>query len=83
MDPGGSTTTVTVLSAKGKRMLDQTVRTREADLVELICQIPGDKRVVMEESQLADWICRALAPHVTEVDRCPPQHNALISRSEN
>jgi transposase len=83
MDLGGSTTTVTVLSARGKRMLDRTVRTSEADLVELICQISGNKRVVVEESRLADWICRALAPHVTEVVRCQPQHNALISRSEN
>jgi len=37
----------------------------------------------MEESQMADFVTRAIEPHVTKVIRCLPQHNRLISESEN
>ncbi len=83
MDLGGTTTTATVLSARGKRLLDRTLPTREAELVDFVSKIPGAKRVVVEESQLADWVTRALKPYVSEVIRCQPQHNDLISKSEN
>jgi transposase len=83
MDLGGTTTTVTVLNARGKRILDRTIPTREDAIVDFLGKVPGDKRVVVEESQLADWVVRAIKPHVSEVIRCQPQHNALISRSEN
>lgn len=83
MDLGGTTTTASVLSARGKRLLDRTLPTRETELVNFVSKIPGAKRVVVEESQLADWVIRALKPHATEVIRCQPQHNDLISRSEN
>jgi transposase len=83
MDLGGTTTTATVLSARGKRLLDRTIPTREAELVDFVSKIPGAKRVVVEESQLADWVVRALQPYVSEVIRCQPQYNDLISKSEN
>jgi hypothetical protein len=83
MDLGGTTTTATVLSAQGKRLLDRTIATREADLVDFVSKIPGAKRVVVEESQLADRVVRALKPYVSEVIRCRPQYNDLISKSEN
>ncbi len=83
MDLGGTTTTATVLSARGKRLLDRTIVTREAELVDFVSKIPGAKRVIVEESQLADWVVRALRPYVSEVIRCQPQHNDLISKSEN
>lgn len=55
----------------------------EEALVEVIKRIPGEKRVVLEESQMADWVTRVLRPHVREIIRSQPQHNRLISRAEN
>ena len=75
MHLGGTTTTATVLSARGKRLLDRTISTRAANLVDFVKKIPGAKRVIVEESQLADWVVRALKPYVSEVIRCQPQHN--------
>jgi hypothetical protein len=83
MDLGGTTATATVLSARGKRLFDRTMPTREADLVDLVKKIPGAKRMIVEESQLADWVVRALAPKVSEAIRCQLQHNDLISKPAN
>jgi hypothetical protein len=44
--------------------------------------IAGAKQVALEESQMADFVTRAIEPCVTKVIRCLPQHNRLISRSE-
>jgi len=44
--------------------------------------IPGPKRAVLEESQMADFVARIIEPLVQEVIRCQPQHNRLISESE-
>jgi transposase len=72
-----------VLNARGIRILSRRIRSREKDMVEFVRSIPGPKRVVIEESQMADWVARCLIPHVDELIRCQPQHNRLISESEN
>ena len=39
--------------------------------------------LTIQKSQMADFVTRAIEPHVTKVIRCLPQHNRLISQSEN
>jgi len=83
MDVHSTTTNVVVINDAGKRLLSHKVATTAKDLKEVISSIPGDKRVAVEESQMADWVVRELAPLVKEIIRCQPQHNRLISRSED
>lgn len=83
LDLGRATTDVVVLNGRGQESLHRRVETREETLVELMKSIPGEKRVVLEESQMADWVTRVLQPHVSEIIRSQPQHNRLISRAEN
>lgn len=83
LDLGRATTDAVVLNGQGEQSLRRRVKTREAALVELMQSIPGPKRVVLEECQMADWVTRALRPHVDEIIRCQPQHNRLISQAEN
>lgn len=83
LDLGRATTDVVVLNERGQEVLHRRVETREETLVEMMKSIPGEKRVVLEESQMADWVTRVLRPHVTEIIRSQPQHNRLISRAEN
>jgi transposase len=52
-------------------------------LEKFIRSVPGKKRVAVEESQIADWVTRALKPHVDEVIRSQPRFNKLISKSED
>lgn len=82
MDVDSTTTHVSVFSDRGRETMRTKVATREADLVAFLQNIPGPKRVALEESQMADFMTRILEPHVTEVIRCLPQHNRLISESE-
>ncbi len=82
MDVHSTTTDVAVLNHRGIEILYRQVKSTKEELVALIQGIPGGKRVTVEESQMADWVARALTPHVDEFIRCQPQHNHLISRSE-
>jgi len=83
LDVHSTTTVVNVLNDRGRSILRRQVPTKEADLVDLMQSIPGPKRVALEESQMADFVSRSIGPHVTEVIRCQPQHNRLISESED
>ena len=83
LDVDSTTTHISVFSERGREILHTIIATREADLVAFVRGITGPKRVTMEESQMADFVTRAIEPHVTKVIRCLPQHNRLISESEN
>ncbi len=82
LDIDSTTTHINVLSDRGREIKRAAVPTREADLVAFMMSIPGPKQVALEESQMADFVTRILTPHVTKVIRCLPQHNRLISESE-
>ena len=82
-DVHSTTTHISVFSDRGREMRHTKLPTRETDLVAFMQSIPGPKQVALEESQMADFVTRIIEPHVTKVIRCLPQHNRLISRSEN
>lgn len=83
MDVHSTTTHITVLNDRGRKILQRQISTREIDLLDFLRDIPGPKRAALEESQMADFVTRWIEPHMTEVIRCQPQHNRLISQSEN
>ncbi len=83
LDTHSTTTMATVLNDRGRKILRREIPTKKHDLIELMESIPGEKRVALEENQLADFIARVITPYVMEVIRCQPQHNRLISESEN
>lgn len=83
MDVHRATTDMVVLNGRGQESLRRRVETREEALVEALKSLPGEKRVALEESQMADGVTRALRPHVSEIIRSQPQHNRLISQAEN
>jgi transposase len=83
MDAHSTTSLMTVLNDRGRKILQRQVPTRESDLIDFMKSIPDPKRIALEESQVADFVTRILEPYVKEVIRCQPQHNRLISESEN
>ncbi len=82
LDTHSTTTLATVLNERGRKILRRQIPTRELDLIDFMQSIPGPKRVALEESQMADFVTRVIAPYATEVIRCQPQYNRLISESE-
>ncbi len=83
LDVHRATTDIVVLNGRGQESLRRHVKTREEALVEVMKSLGGEKRVVLEECQMADWVTRVLRPHVSEIIRSQPQHNRLISQAEN
>ncbi|HSP06593.1 MAG TPA: transposase, partial [Acidobacteriota bacterium] len=83
MDVHSTTTEVCVRNGRGKIVLRRRIESTKTGMEEFILSIAGRKRVVVEESQMADWVTRVLQPHADEVIRCQPQHNRLISKSED
>lgn len=83
MDVHSTTTDICVLNSRGREILHRRLPSTETDLVDFMLTLRGPKRVTIEESQMADWVARALIPHVDEMIRCLPQHNRLITGSEN
>ena len=83
MDVHSTTTDACVRNGKGKIILQRQIRTTQKELINFIAGIEGQKRVVVEEDQMADWVARLLQPHVNEVIRCQPRYNKLISASED
>ena len=81
-DIDSTTTHISVFSERGREILHTKIPTREADLVAFMMSIAGPKRVALEECQMADFVTRTIEPHATKVIRCLPQHNRLISESE-
>lgn len=83
LDVHSTTTDACVRNAVGKIVLRRTIRTTAEELVNFMSSVKGAKRVVLEESQLADWVTRLLERHCSEVIRSQPRHNRLISESED
>jgi len=83
MDVHSTTTDACVRNGQGIIVLQRRIRTTQSELIDFVESIRGDKRVVLEEDQMADWVTRLLQPHVSEIIRCQPQYNKLISGSED
>ena len=83
MDLHSTTTDICVRNGVGRIVLQRRIETKPKELETFILGVSGEKRVAVEESQMADWVSRLLAPHVKEVIRSQPRHNRLISGSED
>lgn len=83
MDVHSTTTDACVRNGRGVIVLQRRIRTTQKELISFVDGIEGQKRVVVEEDQMADWVTRLLQPHVDEIIRCQPQYNKLISGSED
>jgi transposase len=83
LDVHSTTTHITVLKNRGRKILQRQIPTKECELIDFLKSIPDPKRAALEESQMSDFVARILEPHVKETIRCQPQHNRLISSSED
>jgi transposase len=83
MDVHSTTTDACVRNGSGVIVLQRRIKTVQKELIDFVNSIQGQKRIVVEEDQMADWVTRLLKPHADEVIRCQPQYNKLISGSED
>lgn len=83
LDVHSTVTYASVRNSHGTIICRTRFATTRREVEKFMDGIKGPKRVVLEESQMADWMTRVLVPRAEEVIRCQPQHNRLISKSED
>src|SRR4029077_19858206 len=74
--------TLEVLTASGQISKRITRQTSGRNLIEILESVVGPKTLVVEESDLAQWVKRTLAPYVDKLIVCDPQRNAWIAKDE-
>ena len=78
MDVHKEATTVAVMNAAGKLIMESVVETKATTLMQFLEGLRGDLYVTFEEGTWAAWLYDLLQPHVTKVVVCDPRKNALL-----
>jgi len=79
MDVHKEATTVAVMNAADKVIMESVVETKAATIVQFLEGLRGDLYVTFEEGTWATWLYDLLQPHVTKVVVCDPRKNALLT----
>jgi transposase len=78
MDVHKEATTIAVMNAAGKLVMESIVETKVATIVQFLNGLRGELHVTFEEGTWAAWLYDLLKPHVTKVVVCNPRKNALL-----
>jgi transposase len=72
------------LDDRGTEVKSWSFATQPQQLIQRIKDIPAtDKRLMLEESNLARWISQLLKPHVQQIVVCDARRNRLISQDHH
>lgn len=75
-----STCSFHVLDKDGNSCDSRTVATNGSELINYLRSIPGEKKLVIEETNLARWLYTLLSPEVSELVVCNPLRNHLLKQ---
>jgi transposase len=75
MDVHLATISIAVLDATGKLLMEVTIATQAAPLLDFIRGLRGTLYVALEEGTCAEWLYAMLAPQVAKVVVCDPRQN--------
>jgi len=70
-----ATSSIAVLDAQGKLLMEVTLATQAGALLDFIRGLSGTLQVALEEGTAAHWLYTLLAPHVAQVVVCDPRQN--------
>lgn len=74
---------IAFLSHNGALISCKDYPTSAPELINAINSVKGYKKMVVEESQVADWFKRTLEPYVDEMIVADPKKNAWIAKAEH
>ena len=78
MDVHKEATTVAVLNASGKLVMESILETRAATIVQFLQGLRGELHLTFEEGTWAAWLYDLVKPYVTKVVVCNPRKSALL-----
>lgn len=67
LDVHAQSTAVGIISDSGKRLSSKLVETSAPSLIELLKNIPGTRRLILEEGTQSTWLSQVLSPYVHEL----------------
>jgi len=82
MDTHSATFTVGVMTSHGKLARCITRATSEKNLIDVVCEVQGERTVVIEENHLAQWVKTVLEPYVDRLVVSDPRQNRWIAKEE-
>lgn len=83
LDAHSTASQLAVISQEGEVIHCKNYRTGAPDLIAGVSAVPGRKTLVVEESQMADWVKRTLSPYVDELIIADPKVNSWIAKSQH
>src|ERR1700687_1597323 len=78
MDVHKEAISIAVLNSAGKLVMECTIETKAATILQFFQGLRGSLHVTLEEGTWAAWLYDLLKPHVTKVLVCDPRKNALL-----
>jgi len=78
MDVHQASISVAVMDTTGNLVMESTIATKAATILDLIRGLRGSLWVTFEEGTSAAWLYDLLKPHVAKVIVCDPRKNALL-----
>ena len=66
-DAHSRTCSFAVINGAGKRLRRDVIETNGKALTEFVRQIPGERRLCLEEGEQSQWLVELLSPHVDDV----------------
>ncbi|MGC2197730.1 MAG: transposase [Terriglobales bacterium] len=78
MDVHQATSSVAVMDAQGKLIMECLLETKAATMVEFIRGLHGTLSLTFEEGTSAAWLHDLLKPYVSRLVVCDPRKNALL-----
>jgi transposase len=78
LDVHQASISVAVRDSSGKLIMESTIETKAATILEFVAGLEGDLLVTLEEGTGASWLYDLLKPRVAEVIVCDPRKNALL-----
>jgi hypothetical protein len=78
LDVHQATISAVVLDSSGKLVMESTVETKAATILQFIHGLRGSLHVTFEERTYAAWLHDLLNPHVADILVCDPRKNSLL-----
>jgi transposase len=82
LDAHSASCMMAVLNQAGKVTQCVSRPTSAENLIDLVAAVPGPKELVVEESELAQWVKDTLTPYVDRLVVCDPRRNRWIARED-
>ncbi len=79
LDVHAQSTAVGIISETGRRCASMLVETSAPALIEMLKNVPGTRRLVLEEGTQSEWLSQVLTPYVHElVVVCPTKQTGKV-----